>query len=93
MKRRDLPNCEEEYGVIGAGTGRLTFTAAPKAKTVFAVEPVGNLRRYIREKAKKLDLTNIYAVDGLITEIPYPDDFADVTMGGFVFGEVLTRMQ
>ncbi len=32
---------------VGAGTGRLTFVAAPKARVVFAVEPVTRLRRYI----------------------------------------------
>jgi len=73
---------------IGAGTGRLTFTAAPEAKVVFAVEPVENLRLYIKEKARKLGMKNINAVDGLITEIPFPDDFSEITMGGFVFGEV-----
>ena len=72
---------------IGAGTGRLTFTVAEQAAVVFAVEPVGNLRQYIREKARTLNLDNVYTVDGLITQIPYPNDFADVTMGGFVYGE------
>lgn len=74
---------------MGSGTGRLAFTAAPLAKTVYAVEPVGNLRDFIREKARALGLTNVYAVDGLITAIPFADDFADVTMGGHVFGDFL----
>ncbi len=72
---------------IGAGTGRLALTVAPMAKTVFAVEPVGNLRVYLRAKAKTQGLTNIFPVDGLITEIPFPDGFADVTIGGHVFGD------
>ena len=72
---------------IGAGTGRLAFVAAPSAGAVFCVEPVGNLRRYILHKAQKLGLKNVFAVDGLITQIPFPDHFADVTMGGHVFGE------
>lgn len=72
---------------VGAGTGRLTIVAAEKAKTVFAVEPVANLRSYLRKKAKEKGLTNIYVVDGLIEEIPFPDQFADVTMGGHVFGD------
>jgi len=32
-------------------------------------------------------MTNIYPVDGLITDLPFLDGFADVTMGGHVFGD------
>jgi SAM-dependent methyltransferase len=75
---------------LGAGTGRLTFIAAKAgAKAVFAVEPVENLRRYIREEARKLSLSNVYTVDGIITRIPFYDDFADVVMGGHVFGDAM----
>jgi len=72
---------------VGAGTGRLTFVAAPLAEVVWAVEPVENLRRFIREKAAARGYKNVYAVDGLITEIPFPDDFAGVVMAGHVFGD------
>ena len=72
---------------IGAGTGRLTFIGAKDAGVVFAVEPVENLRRYIKEKAADRGFRNIFPVDGLITEIPFPDHFADITMAGFVFGD------
>ena len=72
---------------IGSGTGRLVFVAAPLAHAVFAVEPVGNLRRYIEKKAAVLGFTNVYPVDGLITRLPFPDNFCDVTMGGHVFGD------
>jgi SAM-dependent methyltransferase len=72
---------------IGAGTGRQTFTVAPLAAAVFAVEPVGNLRDYLRAKARRLGLTNVYPVDGLITRIPFPDGFADVVMSGHVYGD------
>jgi SAM-dependent methyltransferase len=71
---------------IGAGTGRLTFLAAD-AKVVFPVEPVANLRLYIKHSADERSLKNIFPVDGLITDIPFPDYFADVTMGGHVFGD------
>jgi len=71
---------------VGAGTGRLAFTAR-EAAAVFPVEPVANLREYIRQKAFALGLRNIYPVDGLITQIPFPEAFADVTMGGHVFGD------
>jgi SAM-dependent methyltransferase len=73
---------------IGAGTGRLTFVAAEGgAACVFAVEPVGNLRRFLESKARDRGLTNVFCVDGLVTSIPFPDGFADVTMGGHVFGD------
>ena len=75
---------------LGAGTGRLAFIAAQNgADTVYAVEPVANLREYIREKAVKQNLPDVYAVDGLITQIPFADGFADVVMGGHVFGDAM----
>jgi 2-polyprenyl-3-methyl-5-hydroxy-6-metoxy-1,4-benzoquinol methylase len=76
---------------VGAGTGRLTFTVAEKAAAVFAVEPVGNLRRYMREKAQAKGLHHVFTAEGLITEIPFPDHFADATMGGHVFGDFLEQ--
>jgi len=72
---------------IGSGTGRLAFTVAPLADVVYAVEPVANLRRYIREKSVQLGMDNIYPIDGTITQIPLPDDFADIVMLGHVFGD------
>ena len=33
---------------VGAGTGRLALTVAPLARVVFAVEPVGNLRTFLK---------------------------------------------
>jgi len=73
---------------VGAGTGRLAFVAAHDgARAVFAVEPVGNLRRYMRQKALRKGLNNVFPVDGLITNIPFPDCFVDVCMGGHVFGD------
>jgi SAM-dependent methyltransferase len=72
---------------IGSGTGRLAFIAAVTASAVFAVEPVGDLRRYIRLKARAMNLTNVYPADGLIIDLPFPPGFADITMGGHVFGD------
>jgi hypothetical protein len=72
---------------VGAGTGRLTFVAAPLARAVFPVEPVGNLRDYIRARAAEQGLRNVYPVDGLITRIPFPDSFADIVMSGHVLGD------
>ena len=76
---------------VGAGTGKLTFLAAEKAQVVFAVEPVTSLRNFLKQKAIAQNLTNVYTMDGLITEIPFPPDFADITMAGHVFGEYLER--
>lgn len=76
---------------VGAGTGKLTFLAAEEAEVVFAVEPVANLRNFIKQKAISKNLNNVYTMDGLITEIPFPPGFADITMAGHVFGEYLDR--
>jgi SAM-dependent methyltransferase len=73
---------------IGSGTGRLAFIAAEIASVVFAVEPVGNLRLYIKHKARAQHISNIFPVDGLITDLPFPNGFADITMGGHVFGSL-----
>ena len=72
---------------VGSGTGRLALVAAEHAETVYAVEPVANLRRYLADKARKRGLDNVFAVDGLSTGLPFPGGFADVTMGGHVFGD------
>ncbi len=72
---------------IGSGTGRLAFLVAPVASTVYAVEPVANLRRYLWEKREKLRFDNVFPLDGTIARIPLPDDFADIVMSGHVFGD------
>ncbi len=72
---------------IGSGTGRLAFAVTDAAQTVVAVEPVANLRLYLKEKARRLNATNLFPVDGLITDIPFPNNFAHIVMGGHVFGD------
>jgi SAM-dependent methyltransferase len=72
---------------VGSGTGRLAFIAAPSALVVFAVEPIANLRHYLLDKAREQGFTNVYPTDGLITDIPFPDHFADITLCGHVFGD------
>ena len=72
---------------VGAGTGRLAFTVAPLAQAVYAVEPVANLRRFLWHKRAQLGLDNVYPSDGRITQLPFPDGFADIVMAGHVFGE------
>lgn len=76
---------------VGAGTGRLSLVAAERGATVFAVEPVANLRHYLRRKALDRGLPGVYPVDGLITDIPFPDGFAGIVMAGHVFGDALER--
>ncbi|RKZ08576.1 hypothetical protein DRQ25_08740 [Candidatus Fermentibacteria bacterium] len=72
---------------IGSGTGKIAFIAAAKAKVVYAVEPVSNLRLYLRDKAVDRGLKNIFVLDGLIASIPFEDKFADITICGYVFGD------
>jgi SAM-dependent methyltransferase len=76
---------------IGSGTGRLAFTVADQAKTIFCIEPLSNLRDYIKEKANKKRLNNIFVMDGLITSIPFPKNFSDITITGHVFGDELAK--
>lgn len=72
---------------IGAGTGSQTFRVAPYAKHVYSVEPIGNLRKYLREKASKLKYNHISVIDGLMTRIPLEDNFTDILVSGHVFGD------
>jgi len=74
---------------IGSGTGSQTFRVAPHAKTVYAVEPVGNLRLFIKKKAKDKGFNNVYVVDGIMTELPFEENFSDVVMSGHVFGDYM----
>lgn len=71
---------------IGSGSGRLAFAAATVAKTVYASEPVDRLREYMREKIKRLNLENVYVIDGEIESIPFQDEFFDIVMSGHTFG-------
>ncbi|MHC4934300.1 MAG: class I SAM-dependent methyltransferase, partial [Planctomycetota bacterium] len=58
---------------VGAGTGRLAFAVSSMARLVYACEPVSRLRDFIREKAERLERSNLHVIDGLITKIPMPD--------------------
>ena len=70
----------------GAGTGRLAFMAAQFAETIFAVEPVSSLRQFIKNKASKENVKNIYAIDGFLDSIPLPDNSADVLITSNAIG-------
>ncbi|MBS1249262.1 MAG: hypothetical protein MAG431_00838 [Chloroflexi bacterium] len=41
----------------------------------------------MKAKAREGEIDNIFPVDGIITDLPFPDDFADIVMGGHVFGD------
>jgi SAM-dependent methyltransferase len=85
----DLADFHDKVVVdVGSGTGRLALAVAEVAKAVYAVEPVANLRTFIVDKARAAGWENVHAVDGLIVDVPFHDGFADITMGGHVFGEV-----
>ena len=71
---------------VGAGTGRVALEAALTAYTVFAVEPVARLRRFIREKAASQGRRNVHVVDGFGHVIPLPDDLADVVITSHALG-------
>ena len=62
----------------GAGTGRVAFAVAPVARQVFAVEPVAALRRYMRGRACREGLSNVFVLDGFLHAVPLPAETADV---------------
>lgn len=70
----------------GAGTGRVALEAARIAREVFAIEPVARLRQFIREKASKAGLKNLFVLDGFLHAIPLPDRFADVLITSHALG-------
>ena len=72
---------------VGAGSGRLAFAAAEKAAWVYASEPVGTLREFMREKCANEAIKNVRVLDGIVTELPFPDDMFDVVMSGHVVGD------
>ncbi|GHU74519.1 hypothetical protein AGMMS49992_16200 [Clostridia bacterium] len=72
---------------VGAGSGRLAFAAAEKAAQVYAVEPVGTLREFMRDKAKREGVDNIRIADGFIESLPYPDCTFDIVLSGHVYGD------
>ncbi len=74
---------------VGSGSGRLAFTAAERASEVYASEPVGTLRQYLRNRCEKEGIRNLRVVDGFVTQLPYPDDTFDVVMSGHVVGDEL----
>ncbi len=72
---------------IGSGSGRLAFAAAKVARMVYASEPVSTLREFMRDKIATEGIKNVRVVDGLVENLPYPDDTFDIVMSGHVVGD------
>jgi len=75
----------------GAGPGKLAFTVAQFAETVFAVEPIQGFRQFIREKASRENVKNLFVVDGFLDLIPFPDNSIDILMTSNAIGWNLER--
>ena len=63
---------------VGAGSGMMAFMLAKYARTVYAIEPITSFRNFIREKAKKEKCNNMYAIDGFLDSIPFPENSFDI---------------
>jgi len=81
--------CDLESKTIidaGAGPGRLSFQVAAHARAVFALEPAKGFRNFIRNKAKKSGIRNIYTLEGFLDSIPLPDHSADYLLTSQAIG-------
>ncbi|MDE2990262.1 MAG: GNAT family N-acetyltransferase [Chloroflexota bacterium] len=65
---------------IGAGTGQATLRCAPYAERVFALEPVGVLRKYIERKMSAHGFRNVTTIDGLLERVPLAANAVDVAI-------------
>ena len=71
---------------IGSGTGRLLEPVVALAKTIYAVEPIKSLRNLLESKFSD-HRKKLFVLDGLITNIPLPDDSCDILLSGHVYGD------
>jgi len=71
---------------VGAGSGRIAFLVAPIAQTVFAVEPLSSFRTFMKEKAVKMAMKNLYVMDGTLDSVPLPDHSLDVLITSNAIG-------
>jgi ubiquinone/menaquinone biosynthesis C-methylase UbiE len=63
---------------VGAATGVFAFMLAELAETVYAIEPVGSFRNYMREKLDRAKHNNVYVTEGFLDCLPLPDNSIDV---------------
>ena len=71
---------------VGAGSGRIAFMLARHAQTVFAVEPRNSFRSFMKEKAVKQDMHNLFVLDGTLDSIALPDDSLDILITSNAIG-------
>ncbi|MCP4313059.1 MAG: class I SAM-dependent methyltransferase, partial [Bacteroidetes bacterium] len=57
---------------VGAGSGRIAFLVAPMVQTIYAVEPISSFRSYMKEKAAKNGVDNLFVMDGTLDSLPLP---------------------
>jgi len=72
---------------VGSGFGRIAFAAAERAAWVDASGPVDTLREFMRDRAEREGIKNIRVVDGVVLNLPYPDNTFDIVMSGDVVGD------
>lgn len=72
---------------VGAGTGRLSFAAAKRARRVYASEPCDMLREYMRDVIRERNISNVRVLDGFVAELPFEDDTFDAVLSGHVVGD------
>jgi len=71
---------------VGAGSGRIAFLTARYANTVYAVEPLASFRSFMKEKAEKQGLNNLFVMDGTLDSIPLPDNSLDLLITSNAIG-------
>ncbi|HWW09386.1 MAG TPA: class I SAM-dependent methyltransferase [Candidatus Acidoferrales bacterium] len=65
---------------IGAGTGRFSLAAAPRANRIIAVDAVPQLLRRLEAKAAAAGINNIEVRRGRFTSLPLPDGSVDIAV-------------
>lgn len=71
---------------VGAGSGRISFLVAPMVHTVYAVEPLASFRSYMKDKAIKNSMDNLFVMDGTLDSIPLPGRFLDILITSNAIG-------
>lgn len=71
---------------VGAGTGNIAFMITDVSKIVYAVEPVTKFREFMKQKAKKQGISNLFVLDGLLNEIPLPENSVDILITSNAIG-------
>jgi hypothetical protein len=71
---------------VGAGSGRIAFLVAQHVQAVFALEPLNSFRSFMKEKAVKQDMHNLFVMDGTLDSVALPDDSLDVLITSNAIG-------